>query len=125
MVIMKISEMKILICDDSILVRKKYKEILNELNISEVFEATNGVQAVEKYMAEKPDLTFMDIVMPEKSGLDALREIRALDPDARIVVASTIGTQSNLTAAIKEGAYDFLQKPVSSEDVLRVIDSII
>lgn len=122
---MKISEMKILICDDSILVRKKYKEILNELNISEVFEATNGVQAVEKYMAEKPDLTFMDIVMPEKSGLDALREIRALDPDARIVVASTIGTQSNLTAAIKEGAYDFLQKPVSSEDVLRVIDSII
>ncbi len=122
---MKISELKVMICDDSILVRKKYKEVLNELNICEIVEATNGIQAVEMYMSEKPDIVFMDIVMPEKSGLDALREIIVFDSEAKVVVASTIGTQSNLTAAIKAGAHDFLQKPVSSEDILKVINGII
>lgn len=120
---MKISEIKVLICDDSILVRKKLTEILKSAGITTVSEAVNGVQAVEQYKANNPDLTFMDIVMPEKTGLEALEEIRAYNGEAKVVMASTIGTQSNLTAAIKAGAFDFLQKPVQDEDVYKILNT--
>lgn len=122
---MKISELKILICDDSILVRKKLTDILKKLGITAVHEAVDGVEAVELYKEYKPDLVFMDIVMPIKTGLEALMEIREFDNDAKVVMASTIGTQSNLVTAIKAGAYEFLQKPVNDEDVLKVLNSLI
>ena len=122
---MKISELKILICDDSILVRKKLTDILKKLGITAVHEAVDGVEAVELYREYKPDLVFMDIVMPIKTGLEALMEIREFDNDAKVVMASTIGTQSNLVTAIKAGAYEFLQKPVNDEDVLKVLNSLI
>lgn len=122
---MKISEIKVLICDDSILVRKKLTETLREMGITEIKEATNGNQAVELYKENNPDVVFMDIVMPEKSGLDALKEIKEYNAEARVIMASTIGTQSNLTTAIKAGASDFLQKPVNNEDVYKVINSLL
>lgn len=122
---MKISELRILICDDSLLVRKKLTDILKKLGITSIFEAVDGVQAVELYKEHNPDLVFMDIVMPVKTGLDALVEIKAYDSNAKVVMASTIGTQSNLVTAIKAGAYEFLQKPVSDEDVLKVLNSFI
>ena len=122
---MKISEIKVLICDDSILVRKKLTETLKEMGITEIKEATNGNQAVELYKENNPDVVFMDIVMPEKSGLDALKEIKEYNADARVIMASTIGTQSNHTTAIKAGASDFLQKPVNNEDVYKVINSLL
>ncbi len=120
---MKISEIKVLICDDSILVRKKLTDILKSAGITAIFEATNGIQAVEQYKTNNPDLTFMDIVMPEKTGLEALEEIRSYNADAKVVMASTIGTQSNLTAAIKAGAFDFLQKPVQDEDIYKILNT--
>lgn len=122
---MKISELKILICDDSILVRKKLTDILKKLGITAIHEAVDGVEAVELYKEHKPDLVFMDIVMPIKTGLEALMEIKEFDNDAKVVMASTIGTQSNLVTAIKAGAYEFLQKPVNDEDVLKVLNSLI
>ena len=122
---MKISELRILICDDSLLVRKKLTDILKKLGITSIFEAVDGVQAVDLYKEHNPDLVFMDIVMPVKTGLDALVEIKAFDSNAKVVMASTIGTQSNLVTAIKAGAYEFLQKPVSDEDVLKVLNSFI
>lgn len=120
---MKISEIKVLICDDSILVRKKLTDILKSAGITAIFEATNGIQAVEQYKTNNPDLTFMDIVMPEKTGLEALEEIRSYNADAKVVMASTIGTQSNLTAAIKAGAFDFLQKPIQDEDIYKILNT--
>ncbi len=122
---MKISELKILICDDSILVRKKLTDILKKLGITAVNEAVDGVEAVELYKEYNPDLVFMDIVMPIKTGLEALVEIKEYDNNAKVVMASTIGTQSNLVTAIKAGAYEFLQKPVNDEDVLKVLNSLI
>ena len=95
------------------------------MGITEIKEATNGNQAVELYKENNPDVVFMDIVMPEKSGLDALKEIKEYNADARVIMASTIGTQSNLTTAIKAGASDFLQKPVNNEDVYKVINSLL
>ena len=119
---MKISEISVLICDDSPLIRKKMSEILKKVGITEVVYAADGEEAVEKYKECKPTLVFMDIVMPKKSGLDALREIITENKDAKVVIASTVGTQKNLISAIKEGAFEFLQKPVKEDDVLKIIN---
>ena len=119
---MKISDIHVLLCDDSQLVRKKMSEIFGRVGITNVTSAEDGEEAVEKYKEVRPDLVFMDIVMPKKSGIDALREIKAFDPDAKVVMASTVGTQKNLINAIKEGAFEFLQKPVKDDDVLKVIN---
>lgn len=120
---MKISELKVLICDDSILVRKKMSDILKAAGITEIYDAKDGVQAVEQFKAHNPDLTFMDIVMPEKTGIEALREIKQYNPAAKVVMASTVGTQSNLTDAITAGAFEFLQKPVQDDDVYKILNS--
>lgn len=120
---MKISEIKVLICDDSVLVRKKLADILKTAGITEIAEAKDGVQAVEQFKATNPDLTFMDIVMPGKTGIDALKEIKQYNPAAKVVMASTVGTQSNLTDAITAGAFEFLQKPVQDEDVYKILNS--
>ncbi len=122
--IMNISDIKVLICDDSILVRKKLGDTLKKLGVTEVAEAKDGIQAVDMYKELKPDVVFMDIVMPGKTGLDALKEIKESDADAKVVMASTIGTQSHLVDAIKAGAFEFLQKPVKEEDVKKVIAKI-
>lgn len=121
---MKISDLKVLICDDSILVRKKLTETLQLKGVTAIYEAKDGAQAVEAYKLNRPDVTFMDIVMPQKTGVEALKEIKAFDPEAKVIMASTIGTQSFLVDAIKAGATDFLQKPVKDEDVFKVLNNI-
>ena len=122
---MKISDITVMLCDDSPLVRKKLAEMLARIGISKIIHTEDGEQAINEYKDKKPDLVFMDIVMPKKTGIEALREIRAFDSDARVVMASTVGTQGNLIAAIKEGAFEFLQKPVKEEDVLKIINRML
>ena len=112
---------KVMVCDDSIFVRKKMRDILAMLGVSNVIEAENGQQAVDKYKSENPTLVFMDIIMPEKDGVEALSEIMAFDGGARVVMASSVGTQKNLKDAIVAGAYDFLQKPIETADIARIV----
>ncbi len=119
---MKISDMTVLICDDSPLIRKKLAEMLRRIGVGEILYAEDGEMAVEMYSSHSPDLVIMDIVMPKKTGIDALSEIKEINADARVVMASTIGTQKNLINAIKAGAFEFLQKPVKEEDVLKIIN---
>ena len=119
---MKITEISVLLCDDSQIVRKKLSETLGRIGITAIYQAEDGEQAVEMYKENKPTLVFMDIVMPKKTGIDALREIKEFDPSAKVVMASTVGTQKNLINAIKEGAFEFLQKPVKEDDILKVIN---
>ncbi len=121
---MKISELKVLVCDDSILIRKKMNDLLKKAGVAEVIEANDGMQSVEMYKEHKPDIVFMDIVMPLKTGLDALKEIKAFDAAAKVVMVSTIGTQAHLVDAIKAGAFEFLQKPIKAEDIVKVFDKI-
>ena len=121
---MEIKDIKVQISDDSVLVRKKMKDHLATLGITTVFEAVNGNEAVETYKANKPDVVFMDIVMPEKSGVEALIDILAYDSAAKVVMASSVGTQDNLKIAIAAGAYEFLQKPVNFDDVTKIIEKI-
>ncbi|MDE6133085.1 MAG: response regulator, partial [Oscillospiraceae bacterium] len=78
------SAIKVMICDDSMFVRKKMRDILTMLGVNNIIEAEDGQQAVDKYKSESPELVFMDIVMPEMDGVEALSEIMAFDGGARV-----------------------------------------
>ena len=109
----------VLICDDSILARRKFKDFLKSLEIADVYEAADGEEAVAKYKESKPDVVFMDIVMPKKDGVQAVQEIVAFDSEAKVIMASSVGTQNYLNNAIKAGACDFLQKPLDEDAVVQ------
>lgn len=121
---MTIQEMTVMICDDSMFARKKLKDYILSLGVAECYEAADGEQAVENYKAYSPKIVFMDIVMPKKTGIDAVKEIIEFDPDAKIVMASSVGTQNHLKNAINAGAFEFLQKPISNEQVLKLIETV-
>lgn len=116
--------LKVLICDDSPLVRKQMHKILNSAGVEQVIEAIDGEQAVVKYAEHLPDIVFMDIVMPKKTGVEALKNIISLNADAKVVMASSVGTQNNLKEAIENGAFDFIQKPVSEAAIQKIINKI-
>lgn len=118
---MSVETMKVLICDDSILARKKTKTVLNQLGVTQIFEAGDGEQAIAAYKEHLPDITLMDIVMPKVDGVAALKAILEVNPKAKVVMASSVGTQENLKEAIKAGAFDFLQKPISEEQIKTLI----
>lgn len=121
---MSVESLKVLICDDSMLVRKKLTNALKGMGVSEVYEAADGEQAVAVFKEKMPDLTLMDIVMPKMTGVDALKAILAADSKAKVVMASSVGTQENLKDAINAGAFDFLQKPITDEQLKHIIDKL-
>lgn len=114
---------KILIGDDSILARKQLKDIILQYGTPTFFEASNGQETIDLYKKESPDIVFLDIVMPVKDGNAAIREIIEYDKDAEIVVVSSVGTQSQLKAAIESGAKDFIQKPLKQDSIHHIITS--
>ncbi|MCI9124550.1 MAG: response regulator [Eubacterium sp.] len=120
---MLLSESKILIGDDSILARKQLKDILTKLGGVHFCEAANGQEVIDLYKKEKADIIFLDIVMPVKDGITATKEIIAQNPNAFIIIASSIGTKEQLMNAIESGAKDFIQKPFSASNIKRVIES--
>ncbi|WP_028243524.1 response regulator [Pseudobutyrivibrio ruminis] len=120
---MDITGKKILVCDDSVLARKQLMDAVKEVSDGAVFiEGKNGTEAIELYKSEKPDLVFMDIVMPEKDGNAALSEIRDFDKDATIIIVSSVGTQEQLKKAIQLGAKDFIQKPFEKNQIKEIIE---
>ena len=122
---MNINEAKILICDDSILARKQIKDILSILGEPIFFEASDGQGAIGKYKQNQPDLVFLDIVMPKKDGNIAIQEIMAYDPDATIIIASSVGTQSQLKCALEAGAKDFIQKPLDKSQLINIVTNFL
>ncbi len=119
---MQINELKILICDDSILARKQLKDIISTLGTPVFFDAVDGQDAIDKYKETKPDIVFLDIVMPKKDGNAAIKEIIDFDSNATIIIASSVGTQSQLKVALESGAKDFIQKPLDKEQVINIIN---
>lgn len=115
--------LKILITDDSMLLRKKLNQELTGQDC-EVLEAKNGKEAVMMFLSERPDAVFMDIVMPEVGGLEALRAIREIDKKANVIMLSSAGTSSKLVEALKSGAMDFIQKPYTSEQIAKALIDI-
>lgn len=118
------SNVNILVSDDSILARKQLKDVISRhVDNATFIEASNGEEAVEKYEEVKPDLVFLDIVMPKKDGIAATADIIKLNPSAIIIIVSSVGTQSQLKAAIEAGAKDFIQKPIDKNQVGKVLAS--
>lgn len=122
---MTLENYKILICDDSILFRKQMKDYLTTLGCKSIIEVSDGQTAVDAYKEHKPDLVFLDIVMPQKTGVEAISEIMEFDPDAYVVMFSSVGTQKHLKSAIYDGAKDFLQKPFNEDIVKTVLQKFI
>ena len=117
-----LNNFKVLICDDSILARKQIKDIISTLGNPTFIEASDGQEAIDKYKANKPDMVFLDIVMPKKDGNIVISEIIEYDPNAAIIIASSVGTQSQLKCALQAGAKDFVQKPLDKQLVIDVIE---
>ncbi len=120
---MRLDDAKVLISDDSILARKQLKDMISSHGAPDYIEASNGQEAIDLYKKEHPNLVFLDIVMPVKDGNAAIREIMEFDPSADIIVVSSVGTKSQLKAAIETGAKDFIQKPLSKEHVKQILTS--
>jgi len=110
---------RILIVDDALVMRKIIGSIATEAGWTVAAEAENGLQGLESYMALKPDLVTMDLVMPVMGGLEALRRIREFDPQARVVVITALDQKNTLEDAIELGAADFIVKPFDRDFVRR------
>ena len=116
-------KLKILITDDSQLLGKKLRAELEGLGC-EVIEAENGKEAVMKDLQEKPDGIFLDIVMPEVGGIEALQVIREVNPEIPVIMLSSAGTPQKLMETLKMGALDFIQKPYTSEQIKKALAAI-
>ncbi len=114
----------ILICDDSLLVRKKMKDCLMECGDFNILEAASGQSSVEMFEQHNPDLVFLDIVMPDKNGIVALNEMKAIRKDVKVIMLSSSGTRSHLKAAMDEGASDFIQKPWEKDQIEHIVKNI-
>ena len=113
--------LKVLIADDALFMRNMLREIFVKAGFQVVGEAVNGVEAVERYHELRPDLVTMDIVMPLKSGIEALQQITREDPAARVVMCSALGQEALVIEAVQAGAKDFIVKPFKEERVLDVV----
>jgi two-component system chemotaxis response regulator CheY len=111
----------VLVCDDAIFMRTMVGDILTQAGFEIVGEAESGVEAVERYRELRPDLVTMDIVMPDMSGIDAVREIVKIDPEARVLMCSAMGQQGLVVEAIKAGAKEFVVKPFQPSRVLEAV----
>ena len=116
---------KVLIVDDAAFMRMMLKDILTKNGYEVVGEAENGVKAVEKYKEVTPDLVTMDITMPEMDGISALKNIRSIDSNAKVVMCSAMGQQAMVIEAIQAGARDFIVKPFQADRVLEAVKKVI
>src|SRR5690349_15860711 len=112
---------RVLVVDDAMFIRHIIGDLLKQHGHEVVGEASNGVEAVERYQELKPDVTTLDITMPEKDGIAALKEIIELDPAARVIMCSALGQESKVLESIKLGARDFVVKPFQVD---RVLDAV-
>jgi two-component system, chemotaxis family, chemotaxis protein CheY len=116
---------KILIVDDAAFIRLTLKQILERNGIDVVGEGENGLVGVQKFKELAPDLVTLDITMPEMDGLGALQAIKAIKPDARVVMVSAMGQESIVRQAIMAGASAFIVKPFKEEHVMKTISKLL
>jgi two-component system chemotaxis response regulator CheY len=114
---------KILIADDSQFMRKVLSDILTKNGYTDLVEAENGVQAIEKYTSEKPDLMLMDIIMPEKDGIAVLKEVVPMG--ASVLVISAVGQDDMMKQATEAGAKGYIVKPFEEEAVLEEVKKLL
>ena len=115
----------ILICDDAAFMRMMIKDILTKNGYNIAGEAENGIKAIEKYAEVKPDLVLMDITMPEMDGIEALKRIKAADPNASVIMCSAMGQQAMVIESIQAGAKDFIVKPFQADRVIEAVQKVV
>ena len=117
-------DLKVLVVDDSITVRELMKQQLRENGIQNLNEAKNGTEAVQKYKTFLPDLVFLDINMPELSGVQVLAKIMEFNPNAYVIMLSSLGTKEKITETLELGAKNFLMKPIENENLEKIIKDL-
>lgn len=115
---------KVLIVDDATFMRMSIRNTLEKNGFEVVGEAENGTVAISKYKELKPDIVTMDITMPDMSGIDALKIILEIDPEAKIVMLSAMGQQDLVMEAIIAGAKSFIVKPFTDEHVIKTLNKV-
>lgn len=114
----------ILVVDDAAFMRVRAARVLEDAGY-QVLQAENGLDAVKQYAECRPDAVLMDITMPQMDGLAALKEIRRLDPSARVAMVTAMGQQAIVMEALKSGAKDFVLKPFQPDRVLAALQKIL
>ncbi len=116
---------KILIADDAAFMRMMVKDALVKGGYTDVTEAVDGADAVQKYVEINPDLVILDITMPNLDGLGALKEIRAKNNNANVIMCSAMGQESMVMEAVRSGAKDFIVKPFKPDRILKTVTAIL
>jgi two-component system chemotaxis response regulator CheY len=115
---------EVLIADDSEFMRNLLREILEE-DHTIVGEVENGVEAVEVFKEEKPDLVMMDIVMPIRDGIEATDEIKSTDPNSNVIMCTSVGQEEKMKEAVKAGADGYITKPFQKPSVMEAIQDVV
>lgn len=115
---------RILIVDDSLFIRTKIGEVVKNAGFEVIGFATNGEEAIESYLQLKPDLMLLDITMPLKDGLTALKEIKEIHPEAKIIMLSAMTQDNVVNEALQYGALDFIEKPVHDLQLIKALERI-
>lgn len=116
---------KILIVDDAGFMRKMVQTHLSKAGYTDFIEGEDGQRAIDIYKEQKPDLVIMDITMPNVDGIEALRQIKATDSDAKVIMCSAMGQEAMVMEAIKLGALDFIVKPFKAERIIQTVNKIL
>ena len=115
---------RVLIVDDSALARRNLRQILESANC-EVYEAEDGLAALERYFLERPDVVLLDLVMRGMYGLDVLEKLRQLDPLAKVVVVSADVQTSSQQLVDQAGAKAFITKPFDRDEVIGTLKAVL
>ena len=116
---------KLLIVDDAAFMRLSIRNMLLNYDIEVVGEAANGAIGVSMYKELRPDVVTMDITMPEMSGIEALKAIKAFDPQARVIMVSAMGQEGMVKESIISGAKTFIVKPFKEEFLYQTISKVL
>lgn len=116
---------KILVVDDAAFMRMMVKDALTKNGYSDIIEAPDGEAACALFKSESPDLVIMDITMPNKTGIEALRDIKAMDSSAKIIMCSAMGQEAMVVEAIKLGALDFIVKPFKPDRIIQAVTKVL
>mgnify|MGYP000906046803 CR=1 FL=1 len=116
---------RVLIVDDAAFMRMAIRKVLEKNGFGVVAEAENGEVGIEQYLQHKPDIVTMDITMPEMSGIDALKEIKKHDVNAKVVIVSAMGQEALVREAIMSGAKSFIVKPYKEDHIIQTLNSVV
>jgi len=115
----------ILIADDAAFMRKLIRSTLSSVGYTNFIEAANGQEAVKLFASENPDLVLMDVTMPEMDGLEALKRIMAISPEAKVIMCSAIGQDGTIMEAVRSGASEFIVKPFKKDQLADMVTDLL